>query len=76
MLNFTKTVRCLVIEAVQQIHTKLMHPFEKFPQYLFVKFYSMKDFNFLKHKLKQRKALVWDLLLCKTLEVLNFAMCS
>ena len=35
------------MEAEQQIDTKMMHPFEKFRQNLLVKFYSMKDFNFL-----------------------------
>ena len=58
ILNFTKSVSCLVIGTAQQIDTKLMHPFEKFGQNLFVKFYSMKDFNFLTHELKQRKTLV------------------
>ena len=76
MLNLAKTVNCLVIETAQQIDTKLVHPFEKFHQNLLVKFYSLKDFNFLTHKLKQRKTLVWGLLQCKTLEVANFAMCS
>ena len=55
MLNFTKTVSCLVIGTVQQIDTELMHPFEKFNQNLLVKFYSVKDFNFLIEELKQRK---------------------
>ena len=54
MLNFTKTVNCLVIGTAQQINTKLMHPFEKFRQNILVKFYSMKDFNFLTHELKQK----------------------
>ena len=62
MLNFTKTVSGLVIGTGQQIDTKLMHHFEKFRQNLLVKFYSMKDFSFLTHKLKQRKTLVWGLL--------------
>ena len=31
MLNFTKTVSCSVIGTVEQIDTKLMHRFEKFP---------------------------------------------
>ena len=44
--------------AVQQIDTKMMHPFEKFRQNLLVKFFSMKDFNFLTHELKKRKTLV------------------
>ena len=61
---------------VQQIDTKMMHPFEKFRQNLLVTFYSMKDFNFLTHELKKRQTLVWGLLQCKTLEVSNFAMCS
>ena len=62
MLNFTKTVSCLVIGTAQQIdtRTKLMHPFEKFSQTLLVKFYSMKDFSFLTHE--QLKTLVWGLL--------------
>ena len=32
-----------------------MHPSEKFCQNLLVKFYFIKDFNFLIHELKQRK---------------------
>ena len=52
MLNFAKTVSCLVISTAQQIDSKLMHPFEKLRQNLLVKFHSMKDFNFLTHKLK------------------------
>ena len=76
MLNFTKTVSCLIIRTAQRIDTKLVHPFEKFRQNLLVKFYSMKDFNLLRRKLKQRKTLVWGLLYCKTLEVSNLAMCS
>ena len=55
MLNFTKTVSCLVIGTAQQIGTKLMHRFEKFSKNLLVRFYSMKDFIFLTHELKQRK---------------------
>ena len=62
MLNFTKTVSCLVIGTAQQIDTKLMHPFEKFRQNLLVKFYSVKDFNFLTHELKQSKISVLGLL--------------
>ena len=62
MLNFTKTVSCLGVETAQQIDAKLMHPSEKFRQNLLVKFYSMKDFSFLTHKLKQRKTLAWALL--------------
>ena len=58
MLNFTKTVSCLVIRTAQQIDTKLMHRFEKFRKNLLVKFYSMKDFIFLTHELKQGKTLV------------------
>ena len=54
MLNFTKTISCLVIRTAQQIDTKLMHPFEKFRQNLLVTFYSMKDFDFLTHELKQK----------------------
>ena len=65
MLNFTKTVSCSVIGTAQQIDTKLMHPFEKFCQNLLVKFYSVKDFSFLTHELKQRKTLAQGLLLCK-----------
>ena len=76
MLNFTKTVRCSVIGTAQRIDTKLMHRFEKFRKNLLVNFYSMKDFNFLSHELKQGKTLVWGLLQCKTLEVSNLAMCS
>ena len=74
MLNFTKTVSCLVIGTAQQINTKLVHRFEKFRKNLLVKF-SLKDFIFLTHELKERKTLVWGLLQCKTLEVSNFAMC-
>ena len=59
MLNFTKTVSCLVIRTAQQIDTEPMHPFEKFRQNLLVKFYSVKDFSFLTHELKQKKTLVW-----------------
>ena len=69
MVNFTKTVSCLVIGTAQQIDTKLMHRFEKFRKNLVVKFYSMKDFIFLTYELKQGKTLVWGLLQCKTLEV-------
>ena len=76
MLNFTKTVSCLVIRTAQQIDTKLMHRFEKFRKNLLVKLYSMKDFIFLTHKLKQGKTLVWGLLQCKTLKASNLAMCS
>ena len=54
MLNFTKTVSCSVIGTAQQIDTKLMHRFEKFRKNLLVKFYSMKDFIFLTHELKQK----------------------
>ena len=45
--------------TAQQIDTKLVHPFEKFRQNLLVKFYSIKNFKFLTHELKQRKTLVW-----------------
>ena len=51
MLNFTKTVTCLVIKTAQQVDIELMHLFEKFRQNLLVKFYSLKDFNFLTHQL-------------------------
>ena len=61
MLNFTKTVSCSVIGTAQQIDTKLMHRFEKFSKNLWVKFYSMKDYIFLTHELKQGKTLVWAL---------------
>ena len=64
MLNFTKTVSCSVIGTAQQIDTKLMNRFEKFRKNLLVKFYSMKDFIFLTHELKQGKTLVWGLLQC------------
>ena len=50
MLNFTKTVSCLVTGTAQQIDTKLMHHSEKFCKNLLVKFYSMKDFIFLTHE--------------------------
>ena len=76
MLNFTKTVSCSVIGTAQQIDTKLMHHFEKFRKNLLVESYSMKDFIFLTHELKQGNTLVWGLLQCKALEVSNFAMCS
>ena len=76
MLNFTKTASCSVIGTAQQIDTKLMHHFEKFHKNFLVKFYSMKDFIFLTHELKQGKTLVWDLLQCQVLEVSNLAMCS
>ena len=62
MLNFTKTVSCLVIGTAQQIDTELMHSSEKFRPNLLVKFYSMKNFSYLAHELKQRKTLVWGLL--------------
>ena len=55
MLNFTETVSCSVTGTAQQIDTKLMHRFEKFRKNLLVKFYSMKDFIFLTHELKQGK---------------------
>ena len=58
MLNFTKTVSYSVIGTAQQFDTKLMHRFEKFRKNLLVKFYSMKDFIFLTHELKQKKTLV------------------
>ena len=53
MPNFTKTVSCLVLGTAQQIDNKLMYPFEKFRQKLLVKFYSMEDFSFLTHELKE-----------------------
>ena len=62
MLNFTKTASCSVIGTAQQIDTKLMHRFNKFRKNLLVKFYSMKDFVFLTHELKQGKTLVWGFL--------------
>ena len=68
MLNFRKTVSCSVIRTAQQTDTKLMHRFEKFRKNLLVKYYSMKDFIFLTHELKQGKTLVWGLLQCKTLK--------
>ena len=55
MLYFTKTVSCLVMRTAHQNDTKLMHPFEKFCHNLLVKFYFMKNFHFLTHKLKQKK---------------------
>ena len=76
MLNFTKTVSWSVIGTAQQSDTMPMHRFENFRKNLLVKFYSMKDFIFLTHELKQGKTLVWGLLQCKTLEVSNLAMCS
>ena len=59
MLNFTKTVSCSVIGTAEQIDTKLMHRSEKFRKNFMVKFYSMKDFIFPTHELKQGKVLVW-----------------
>ena len=59
MLNLTKTVSCSVIGTAQQIDTKLIHRFEKFRKNLLIKFYSMKDFIFLTHDMKQGKTLVW-----------------
>ena len=53
MLNFTKTISCSVIGTAQQIDTNLMHRFEKFRKNLLVKYYSVKDFIFLTHELKQ-----------------------
>ena len=76
MLNFTNTVSCSVIGTAQQIDTELMHHFKKFRKNFLVKFYSMKDFIFLTHELKQGKTLVGGLLQCKTLEVSNLAICS
>ena len=76
MLNLTKIISCSVIETAQQIDTKPMHRSDNFRKNLLVKFYSMKDFIFLTHELKQGKILVWSLLQCKTLKVSNFAMCS
>ena len=55
MLNFTKTVSCLVIGTAQQIDTKLMQPFDKFRQNVLVKFYSIKNFSFLTHELQTEK---------------------
>ena len=54
--------RCLVIRIAQQIDTKVLHPFVKFRQNLLVKFYFMKDFDFLTHELQRRTILVWGLL--------------
>ena len=70
MLNFTKTVSCLVHRTAQQIDTKLMHPCEKFRQNLLLKFNFMVNFDFLIHELKQIKILVWALFNA------NLAMCS
>ena len=75
MINFTKTVSCLVIGTAQQIDTKLMHPFEKFRQNLLVKFYSVKDFNFLTHKLKQRKTLVLGFAVVQNIPSLKPCQC-
>ena len=55
MLNFIKTVSCLLIRTAQQIDTELMHHFEKFRKNLLVKFYSIS----MTHELKQGKTLVW-----------------
>ena len=54
MVSVTKTVSCLALRTAQQIDTKLMHPCEKLRQNLLVKFYFMKDFDFLIHELKYR----------------------
>ena len=61
MLTFTKTVSRLLIRTAQQIDIKLMHPSEKFRQNLFVNIYFIKDFDFLIHKSKHTKILVWSL---------------
>ena len=81
MFNFTKTVSCLVIGTAQQIDTKLIHRFEKFRENLLVKFYSMKDFNFLTHCNRENFSLgfvvvqnIGSLKLCHVLS--NFALCS
>ena len=61
MLSSTTSVSCLFIRIAQKMDAKLMHRFERFCQNLLVKFYFMKDFNFLTHELKQKKNLVWVL---------------
>ena len=65
MLDFTKTVRYLVIRTAQQIDTKLMHPFEKFRQNLLVKFYFMKDFNFPDTRAETEKSFSLGLVVVK-----------
>ena len=54
MLNIKKSVSCFVIRIARQIDTKVMHPSEEYCQNLLVKFYFIKGFNFLIHKLKQK----------------------
>ena len=71
MLNFTKTVSCLVIGTAQQIDTKLMNPFDKFPQNLLVKFYSVKDLSFLTHELKTEKNFSLGLVVVQNIESLK-----
>ena len=71
MLNFPKTVTCSVIGTAQLIDTKLMHRFEKFRKNLLVKLYSMKDFIFLTHELKQGKTSVLG---CWKSQTLLFAL--
>ena len=59
--GMTKTVNCLAMRTAQQIDTELMHRSEKFCQDLLVRFYLIKDFDFLIQEMKQRKILVWGL---------------
>ena len=51
MLNFIKTVSCLV-----QIDTKLMHLCESFRQNLLVEYYFMKDFNISDTRVETEKS--------------------
>ena len=75
MFNFTKTVSCLVIRTVQQIDSTVMHSFEKFRQNLLVTFYSVKNFNFLTHKLKHKNFSL-GFVVVQNIGSLNLALCS
>ena len=57
-INFTEAVNHLVIRTAQQIEAQMVHPSEKFCQDLLVKFYFIRDFNFLMSELKRRTILV------------------
>ena len=57
MLDFTETESREVIRTAQQINIKLYSP----DQNHLVKFYSIGNFNYLKHKLKYIKIIIWGL---------------
>ena len=76
MLNFTKTVSCLVIRTAQQIDTKVLHPFEKFCQNVLVKFYSAKNFNFLTQDETEKNFSLWLVVVENIGSLNNLAMCS